>query len=74
MVFILVAGDGGIQCCWAHLTCNGINMCKFFDEGLFHGCKRYEPNVDAMCELWNQELDANEREAGSVIGVIPQQV
>ncbi|KAJ7336725.1 hypothetical protein DFH08DRAFT_813048 [Mycena albidolilacea] len=29
-------------------------------------CERYEPKMEAMRELWNHELDANEKEAASV--------
>ncbi|KAJ7321687.1 hypothetical protein DFH08DRAFT_818550 [Mycena albidolilacea] len=39
---------------------------------LFAGCEQYEPNMEAMRELWNHELDANEKEAASVWGIISQ--
>jgi len=72
LVFGLTAGTVGIQCRCAHLTCNGINTCEFFDEDLFRTCERYEPDDDAMRDLWNLELDANDKEASSVLAVILQ--
>jgi hypothetical protein len=39
---------------------------KFFDENLF--------DVDAMHKLWNHRLNANDKEAGSVVCVISRQV
>jgi hypothetical protein len=69
-VFGLTAGTVGTQCRRAHLTCNGINTCEFFDEDLFRTCERYEPDDDAMRDLWNLELDANDKEASSVVAVI----
>jgi hypothetical protein len=58
------------QCHRAHLTCNGISACEFFDSQLFDNCERYEPDEEAMRELWNHELDANEKEAGSVLAIV----
>jgi hypothetical protein len=40
------------------------------DTTLFAGCERYEPDEDAMVTLWNHELDANERESNSHVGII----
>lgn len=51
-----------IQCRRAHLTCNGVHTCEFFDEKLFQNCERFEPDEEAMRELWNHELVANQKE------------
>jgi hypothetical protein len=65
-------GDLAVKtlCRRAHLKCNGVSVCKFIDTALFAGCKRYEPDEDAMIALWNHELDANERESTSHIGIL----
>ena len=57
-------------CRRAHLKCKGVNVCEFFDSTLFSGCERYEPDEDDMRTLWNHELEANEREAGSIHGIL----
>ncbi|KAF7366386.1 hypothetical protein MSAN_00895300 [Mycena sanguinolenta] len=59
-----------ILCRRAQLYCNGVDVCEFIDPELFEGCERYEPDMDAMRELWNHELDANENEAASAWGII----
>ncbi|KAJ7156691.1 hypothetical protein C8R46DRAFT_1355828 [Mycena filopes] len=54
------------KCRRLHLTCNGVNTCEFIDPALFADCQRFEPDEQAMQELWNHELDdANELEASS---------
>ncbi|KAJ7135306.1 hypothetical protein C8R46DRAFT_1201556 [Mycena filopes] len=53
------------KCRRLHLTCNGVNTCEFIDPALFADCERFEPDEQAMQELWNHELDANELEASS---------
>ncbi|KAF8237375.1 hypothetical protein L208DRAFT_1375637 [Tricholoma matsutake] len=55
-----------ILCQHAQLTCNGVDTCQYIDPALFGDCEHYEPDEDAMHELWNHELDANEHEASSV--------
>ncbi|KAJ7830055.1 hypothetical protein B0H14DRAFT_2593548 [Mycena olivaceomarginata] len=59
-----------IKCRRAHLKCKGVYTCEFIDPTLFAGCKRYEPDPAATQALWKHELDANEREAASVPGII----
>ncbi|KAJ7052354.1 hypothetical protein C8F01DRAFT_1332885 [Mycena amicta] len=49
----------------AQLRCRGVCMCEFASEELFGDCERFEPDVGAMQDLWNHELDANDREAAS---------
>ncbi|KAJ7692952.1 hypothetical protein B0H14DRAFT_2199871, partial [Mycena olivaceomarginata] len=49
----------------AELRCKGICVCEFVSEELFGDCERFEPDEQAMRDLWNHELDANEREAAS---------
>ncbi|KAJ7798700.1 hypothetical protein B0H14DRAFT_3156797 [Mycena olivaceomarginata] len=49
----------------AQLRCKGICVCEFVSEELFGDCERFEPDEQAMRDLWNHELDANEREAAS---------
>lgn len=57
-------------CRRAQLTCNGVDSCEYLDPTLFENCERFEPDEDARRELWNHELTANEREAGSVAGIL----
>ncbi|KAJ7825909.1 hypothetical protein B0H14DRAFT_2596247 [Mycena olivaceomarginata] len=59
-----------IKCRRAHLKCKGVYTCEFIDPTLFAGCERYEPDPAATQALWKHELDANEREAASVPGII----
>ncbi|KAJ7829922.1 hypothetical protein B0H14DRAFT_3143733 [Mycena olivaceomarginata] len=49
----------------AQLRCKGICVCEFVSEELFGDCERFEPDEQAMRDLWNHKLDANEREAAS---------
>lgn len=49
----------------AQLRCKGICVCEFVSEELFGDCEQFEPDEQAMRDLWNYELDANEREAAS---------
>ncbi|KAJ7129118.1 hypothetical protein C8R46DRAFT_1202508 [Mycena filopes] len=37
---------------------------------IFAGCERFEPDVEGMQELWRHELDSNEREAESAVGIL----
>ncbi|KAJ7076515.1 hypothetical protein C8R43DRAFT_1118466 [Mycena crocata] len=60
--------DEELLCRRAHLFCNGVKTCQFIDPALFAECERYEPDFDAMRELWNHELDANELEAAFMRG------
>ncbi|KAJ7481297.1 hypothetical protein B0H11DRAFT_2193481 [Mycena galericulata] len=71
MVFNLAAEpDKAILCRRAQFYCNGVDACEFIDPDLFSGCERDEPDMDAMRDLWNHELDANESEAASVSGIM----
>ncbi|KAJ7907381.1 hypothetical protein B0H13DRAFT_2273700 [Mycena leptocephala] len=53
-----------------HLYCNGVKTCQYFDETIFSGCERYEPDEDGMRELWDRELEANKTEAALPLGVL----
>ncbi|KAJ6582523.1 hypothetical protein DFH09DRAFT_1439289 [Mycena vulgaris] len=59
-----------VLCRRCQFYCNGVDTCKFIDPDLFAGCKRYEPDYEAMKDLWNHELDSNEGEAASATGII----
>ncbi|KAJ6527308.1 hypothetical protein DFH09DRAFT_1414272 [Mycena vulgaris] len=59
-----------IHCRRCYLECNGVDTCEFIDPQLFADCQRFEVDKAAVQELWNQELDANEREAASAPGII----
>ncbi|KAJ7170347.1 hypothetical protein C8R43DRAFT_1120778 [Mycena crocata] len=59
-----------LLCRRAHLYCNGVDTCEFIDPALFAGCELYEPDFEAMRELWNHKLDANEREAASAPSIL----
>ncbi|KAJ6449035.1 hypothetical protein DFH09DRAFT_1118706 [Mycena vulgaris] len=59
-----------VLCRRCQFYCNGVDTCKCIDPHLFAGCKRYEPDYEAMKELWNHELDSNEHEAASATGII----
>ena len=52
-----------VHCRRAHLHCNGVDICEYFDLDILGDCERYEPDLDEMRELWNRELEANSREA-----------
>ncbi|KAJ7652738.1 hypothetical protein DFH06DRAFT_1418342 [Mycena polygramma] len=54
-----------VFCRRVHLRCNGIDTCEFFDADLLAGVERYEPDVEAMRELWVHEMDRTEDEAAS---------
>jgi hypothetical protein len=62
--------ETSILCRRAHLHCNGLKVCQYFDMALLENFERYEPDVEAMQELWNHELDANEREASSRMAIL----
>ena len=59
-----------IRCHHAALQCNGLDVCKQFNEELLAGCKRYEPDEEEMRSLWNYEETANAQEAGSVNAIV----
>ena len=63
-------GDKATLCRRAHLHCNGILVCQFFDRTLFQNMERFEVNEDDMRMFWNHELDANQKEANSVHGIL----
>jgi hypothetical protein len=49
----------------AQLRCKDIYVCEFVSEELFGDYEWFEPDKQAMRDLWNHELEANEREAAS---------
>ncbi|KAJ7939111.1 hypothetical protein B0H13DRAFT_2261049 [Mycena leptocephala] len=53
-----------------HLYCNGVKTCEYFNDAIFSGCERYEPDEDDMRELWDCELEANQTEAALPLGVL----
>ncbi|KAJ7842152.1 hypothetical protein B0H13DRAFT_2273623 [Mycena leptocephala] len=60
----------GLKSRRCHLYCNGVKTCQYFDETIFSGCERYEPDEDGMRELWDRELEANQTEAALPLGVL----
>ncbi|KAJ7933265.1 hypothetical protein B0H13DRAFT_1856295 [Mycena leptocephala] len=61
--------DEKIWCRRAQLKCNGVDVCELTPPDIFADCERFEPDTEMMRDLWNHEIDANEREAASA-GVI----
>ncbi|KAJ6565201.1 hypothetical protein DFH09DRAFT_1081858 [Mycena vulgaris] len=61
-----------VLCRSCQFYCDRVDTCEFIDPDLFAECKHYEPDYEAMKELWNQELDSNEREAASATAIIPR--
>ncbi|KAJ7511384.1 hypothetical protein B0H11DRAFT_2387169 [Mycena galericulata] len=71
MVFGLASDpEKQVLCRRCDLKCNGVDTCEFIDPDLFADCDRFEVDKTAMQELWNHELNANEREAASASGII----
>ncbi|KAJ7190068.1 hypothetical protein GGX14DRAFT_580166 [Mycena pura] len=60
----------GVRAKRIHHHCNGVHICELVPEELFADCERYEPDPDAMLELWHHVLDANEKEANSVGSIL----
>ena len=56
-----------VRCCRVQLECNGIDTCECFDNNILKNCECFEPDPEAMQELWNHELDANTGEAENII-------
>ncbi|KAJ7050007.1 hypothetical protein C8F01DRAFT_1348352 [Mycena amicta] len=54
-----------VWCRRVHHHCKGVHVCEFVPDELFADCERYEPDLDAMRDLWHHQLDANEKEAAS---------
>lgn len=54
--------------------CNGVKTCEYFNDAIFSGCERYEPDEDDMRELWDRELEANQTEAALPLGVLARYV
>ncbi|KAJ7290383.1 hypothetical protein C8J57DRAFT_1213008 [Mycena rebaudengoi] len=50
----------GVFCRRAQLRCNGVHAC----------CERYELDENTMRELWSKELDTNEDEEASALGIL----
>ena len=59
-----------VRCRRVQLVCNGIDTCECFDKDILKNCMRFEPDPEAMQELWNHELDANTHEAGEAENII----
>ncbi|KAJ6483448.1 hypothetical protein DFH09DRAFT_1106895 [Mycena vulgaris] len=59
-----------VLCRRCQFYCDRVNTCEFIDPDLFAECQPYEPDYEAMKELWNHELDSNEREAASATAII----
>ncbi|KAJ7162387.1 hypothetical protein C8R46DRAFT_1353332 [Mycena filopes] len=59
-----------IRCRRCTFDCKGIDVCQLLDPNLFAGCERFEPDLEGMQDLWRHELDANEHEAESFVGII----
>ncbi|KIK77642.1 hypothetical protein PAXRUDRAFT_17365 [Paxillus rubicundulus Ve08.2h10] len=64
--------DERIWCCHAHITCNVVDKCEYFDKDLFKRCKIFEPNEEEMWALCNYELDANDKENQHTINILAQ--
>ncbi|KAK6981621.1 hypothetical protein R3P38DRAFT_2664122 [Favolaschia claudopus] len=58
------------RCRRVDLICNGIQKCEYLDRTLFEGLERYEVDEEEMQHLWNHELDRNEMEAASHVGIL----
>ncbi|KAK6985119.1 hypothetical protein R3P38DRAFT_3450565 [Favolaschia claudopus] len=58
------------RCRRVDLICNGIQKCEHLDRTLFEGLERYEADEEEMQHLWNHELDRNEMEAASHVGIL----
>ncbi|KAJ7162464.1 hypothetical protein C8R46DRAFT_1104607 [Mycena filopes] len=59
-----------VWCRRCQFPCNGVDACELLDPEIFAGCERFEPDKAGMQELWRHELDSNEREAESVVGIL----
>ncbi|KAJ7733647.1 hypothetical protein B0H16DRAFT_1892739 [Mycena metata] len=62
--------DESILCRRCTYKCGGVDVCQLVDPDLFAGCERFEPDLEGMQDLWRHELDFNEQEAESVVGII----
>ncbi|KAF7322576.1 hypothetical protein HMN09_00036100 [Mycena chlorophos] len=68
--WVYAFGPKRVRCRRAHLKCKGVSTCEHVSEELFGDCERLEPDPAAMRDLWNHELDANEREAASAESIL----
>ena len=55
-------GKEQTQCCCSDLACNGIKICKFFNQSLLDGYIHYEANDEDMWSIFSSELNADECE------------
>ncbi|KAJ7106000.1 hypothetical protein C8R44DRAFT_745647 [Mycena epipterygia] len=69
-VWVHAFGKDRVRARRVHLRCQGVCTCEYVSEELFGDCERYEPDEAAMRDLWNHELDANEREAASAGSIL----
>ena len=51
-----------------------MSVCEYVMEELFGDCERFEPDPSAMVDLWNHELEANEREAASPEAILSRYI
>ncbi|KAJ7337368.1 hypothetical protein DFH08DRAFT_252732 [Mycena albidolilacea] len=64
-VWVYAFSEERVRARRAQLQCKGIYVCEFVSEELFGDCERFEPDEQAMRDLWNHELDANDCEAAA---------
>ncbi|KAJ6487476.1 hypothetical protein C8R47DRAFT_1127593 [Mycena vitilis] len=69
-VWVHAFGEDRVRARRVHLKCQGVRTCEYVSEELFGDCERYEPDEAAMRDLWNHELDSNEREAASAGSIL----
>ncbi|KAJ7215836.1 hypothetical protein GGX14DRAFT_391519 [Mycena pura] len=62
--------ERGVRCRRVQLNCRGVRTCEYVSEELFGDCERFAPDLGATMDLWNHELDANEREAASADSIL----
>ncbi|KAJ7912720.1 hypothetical protein B0H13DRAFT_1488514, partial [Mycena leptocephala] len=61
-----VVALGGVACQAATHQCQGVWICDQFDHSLLDGHERYEPDDDAMRELWEADRAVNVRDTSSM--------
>ncbi|KAJ6513998.1 hypothetical protein DFH09DRAFT_1374151 [Mycena vulgaris] len=61
-----VVALGNVPCQAATHQCQGVWICSQFDQSLLDGHERYEPDDDAMRELWEADRAVNVRDTSSM--------
>ncbi|KAJ7661189.1 hypothetical protein B0H17DRAFT_1144712 [Mycena rosella] len=61
-----VVALGGVACQAATHQCQGVWICDQFNHSLSEGHERYEPDDDAMRELWAADQAVNVRDTSSM--------